>query len=155
MPWNLWGKPFIFCLVQQFKEPTLQAWSIQKTSKKTRRTTLTATTHQCLLPGTCIGSSAAQMTPAPRSSCHLHRSGGTSIILPICCTDKPRIKKQGKLNYRTAQKMARTRAANTIRPGKCCKSNTLLLPSTLPTKLPLRLAIVFTSLQLWSHWDGL
>jgi len=50
--------------------------------------------------------------------CDLHGVGGTSIIFTIGCTYKSRITKQGKLMYRTAWRMAETRAANTIRPGK-------------------------------------
>lgn len=101
-----------------------------------------------------LASLVAAMPPAPRCSWGPHGAGGTSII-SMQCTDKPRITKQGQLVYRTAQRIAGTRAENAVKPGKCCKSNALLLPSTPPTEQPLSLSIVFTILQLWSNWDWL
>lgn len=114
MPWILWGKPFIFCLVQQFKQPMFQTRSVQKTSRRTRRTALQTPATVCYQDAASISAPAScvpLMTPAPRSSCNYQGAGGTSIIFSICYLDQPRITKQGKLIYRAAQRMAGTKSS--------------------------------------------
>lgn len=156
MPWILWGMPFSFLL-----SPAIQTAHVtsvkcsenfqenQKDNSDCNHPPLSATRN---LP-------AAQHRLLPWLQWHLHPEalvmGGTSITFTIRCTDKSRTTKQGKLICKTAWRMAGTRAANTIRPQKCCKRNALLPPSTLPTKLPPRLSTVLTCLQLWSHRNWL
>lgn len=127
--------------------------SVQKTSRRIRRTTLqplaTAYDQQPAIIS-ALASCVALMTPAPRSSCNYQVVGGTSIIFAICYPDQCRITKQGKLIYRAAQRMQEPKAANSLRWGRCCKSNPLLPPSTLSPK-PFTLSVVLTSLQLWNH----
>lgn len=137
MRWILWGKPFIFCLVQEFKQPILQVWNIRKLPREPEwQLQLQTPTTVCYLEpasnssftGSSDNTYIQKLLWSSWSRWHIH-------VLAICCTGKPGITKQGKLIYRTAWRMAGTRAANTSGPGKHCKSNTLLPPSTLPTKL--------------------
>lgn len=149
MLWILWEKPLIFCLVQQFKQPMLQTRSVQKTSRKTRRTTLQPPAIVCYQEPAIISSLAscvALMTSAPRSSCNYQGAGDTSIIFPI----QTSAELQNRESWFTGQLRGwqEPRAGNSIRWGSCCKSNPLLPPSTLSTKLPFMLSVVFTSLQL-------
>lgn len=134
MPWILWGKLFFFfCLVQQFKQPMFQT-SVQKTSRRIRRTTpqtlATAYYQQPAIIISALASCVALMIP--RSSFNYQVVGGTSIIFAICYPDQCRITKQDKLIYRAAQRMQEPRAANSLDEEDAAKATLCCLLPPFP-----------------------
>lgn len=150
MPWILWGKPFNFCLVQQFKQPMFQKRSVEKTSRRTRRTTLQP-------PATVW-----YQKPAILSALWLHvwfwwhpealviTKGQVAppSSLPFAIQTSAELQKRASWLSGKLRGWQEPRAANSIRQGRCCRSNPLLPPSTLSTKQLFTLVVVLTSLWL-------
>lgn len=144
---NSLRKVFNFLLSVAIQTAHVSNKSVQKTSRKTRRTILLPPLSAivCYQEPAIISSLAscmALMTPEPRSSWNY----GTSIIFAM--QSSAELQHGGSWFTRQLRGWQDSRAANTIRWGRCCKSNPLLPPSTLSTKLPFTLSVVLTSLQL-------